>query len=157
MALNIDDSDDENDDDDDEEEDDDEDNDDNNINSDEDDLEEEEDDETDEVSTLLNTDYHICVNVHVAQRIWFYIKIYILNINKYYKQNIITRASDRVRKKNNKLCGNFQEHYAEESIDYAENMLNYAENFRLALLAKNHIFSCSQNRAAPKAETLLTG
>ena len=80
MALNIDDSDDENDDDDDEEEDDDEDNDDNNINSDEDDLEEEEDDETDEVSTLLNTDYHICVNVHVAQRIWFYIKIYILNI-----------------------------------------------------------------------------
>ena len=53
------------------------------------------------------------------------------------------RASDRVWKKNNKLYGNFQEHYVEESVDYAENILDYAENFRLALLTKNHIVSCS--------------
>ena len=60
-------------------------------------------------------------------------------------------------RKNNKLCGNFQEHYAEESVDYAENTLDYAENFQLASLAKTHIFSCSRNRAAPEGESLLVG
>ena len=59
--------------------------------------------------------------------------------------------------KNNKLCRNIQEHYAEESVDYAENMLDYAENFRLASLAKNHILSCSRNQAAPEGKSLLVG
>ena len=45
----------------------------------------------------------------------------------------------------------------EESVDYAENTLDYAENFRLASLAENHIFSCSRNRAASEAESLLAG
>ena len=30
------------------------------------------------------------------------------------------RPSDRVKKKNRKLCGNFRQNYAEESDDYAE-------------------------------------
>jgi len=37
------------------------------------------------------------------------------------------RPSDKVRKKNQKLCGNYQAHYAEEYVDYAENTLDYAE------------------------------
>ena len=37
------------------------------------------------------------------------------------------RPSDRVRKKNQKLCGNFQAYYAEEYVDYVENTLDYAE------------------------------
>ena len=40
---------------------------------------------------------------------------------------IIHRPSDRVRKKNGKLCGNFQPDYAEESGDYAEKMPDYVE------------------------------
>ena len=38
-----------------------------------------------------------------------------------------SRPSDRVRKKNGKLCGNFQQYYAEESGDYAEKTPDYAE------------------------------
>ena len=39
----------------------------------------------------------------------------------------LNRASDRMRKKNNKLCGNFQGKNAEKFVDYAEKVMNYAE------------------------------
>ena len=38
-----------------------------------------------------------------------------------------SRPSDRVRKKNWKLRGNFQQYYAEESDDYVEKTPDYAE------------------------------
>ena len=40
------------------------------------------------------------------------------------------RPSDRVRK-NEKLCGNFRQYYAEESDDYAEKTPDYAEISKL--------------------------
>ena len=45
-----------------------------------------------------------------------------------------------ITEKNNKLCGNFQEHYAEESVDYAENTLDYAAEIKLPPKAR----VCSQ-------------
>ena len=46
------------------------------------------------------------------------------------------RPSDRVRKKNKKLCSNFQVYYAEKYVDYAENRLDYAEISNVLLLCE---------------------
>ena len=54
--------------------------------------------------------------------------------------------------KNNKLCGNFQEHYAEESVDYAENTLDYAENFFHLFMQPNS--SCPRSRESARRLTL---
>jgi len=46
------------------------------------------------------------------------------------------RPSDRVWKKNQKLCSNFQVYYAEKYVDYAENRLDYAEISNVLLLCE---------------------
>ena len=50
-------------------------------------------------------------------------------LDKERENNFFTliRPSDRVRKKNGKLCRNFWQYYVEESDDYAEKMPDYAE------------------------------
>ena len=44
-----------------------------------------------------------------------------------YDSNDDDRPSDRVQKKNEKLCGNFRQYYAEVSDYYAEKTADYAE------------------------------
>ena len=51
-----------------------------------------------------------------------YVAAYLLATQQTYY-----RPSDRVRKKNGKLCGNLGQYYAEESDDYAEKKPDYAE------------------------------
>ena len=51
-----------------------------------------------------------------------------------YDSNDDDRPSDRVQKKNEKLCGNFRQYYVEESDDYAEKTPNYVEISKLIKL-----------------------